>query len=501
MRSGSTDGLRCRAMSSPDLPPTLVGLINRSRVLPFLGAGASMDPPSDLPSAQQLADQLSDQGFGRAGDSLEDVAEYCYQASGSTDLFAKMLPLAEWELRTPNDMHVLVAELGAEGLITYVLTTNWDNMVEHAMERAGVLHVQIARAADLATAPPDAVKVVKLHGSSRLPETLSARKADVEAEDWAADWAAALSEHVIQSHEMLFVGYSGSSAATTKTIAKLVAGGRTGPDFIVSPSGYEGLTAKHTGQDLIDALQATATNVTQATAVQFADSMRDALYPLLLTRARVMGTALAVSLTKDTSVSADWLAKEIGGLCSEWVKAGRVDGRKSLAVILSCPIDKYVPLVPNAKRIAEIWMWLGLAQWAGILELPSRPGEPLRPMKSNRGQLVLVSCPDDLRRDQCAYATVRALSESLQAPSVNARGFLWSGLGPPPPKATAPLSMVRGEPTPDVVRGGATSIDWQVAPDLTQAFGTELSAEEIRGGIAAMFSDSITNGPTDATNL
>src|SRR5689334_1831535 len=107
------------------LPPALLATLNSGDLVPFLGAGVSMAPPTSLPSAAALAEDLVAKGYGDEGDDLEEVAEKCWQRGG-WQMFARALETEEWRALTPNVSHDVVAELAAEGLIAVVLTTNWD---------------------------------------------------------------------------------------------------------------------------------------------------------------------------------------------------------------------------------------------------------------------------------------------------------------------------------------------------------------------------------------
>lgn len=73
----------------------------------------------------------------------------------------------EQGLKSPTKAHRAIARLMASGHIRLVLTTNFDRLLERAMEEAGVAPVVISTADQIAGAPPLAhIKncVVKLHG-------------------------------------------------------------------------------------------------------------------------------------------------------------------------------------------------------------------------------------------------------------------------------------------------------------------------------------------------
>jgi NAD-dependent SIR2 family protein deacetylase len=130
--------------TSSSIGDELTTAVIQGHVIPFLGAGASIE--SGLPRASELAKDLIASGVGNEGLTLEEVAEVCHKAGG-WQAFARALPLEEWRGAQCNEGHRRLAEMCKEGLFAAVLTTNWDTLIENALNQAGLGYAPILRPA------------------------------------------------------------------------------------------------------------------------------------------------------------------------------------------------------------------------------------------------------------------------------------------------------------------------------------------------------------------
>ncbi|NEY33747.1 hypothetical protein GTU99_16320 [Streptomyces sp. PRKS01-65] len=109
--------------------------------------------------------------------------------------------------RRPGAAHRAVARLVARGWIRVVLTTNFDRLVEQALEAAGV-HPQVVHgpAALLGMTPLAHARatVVKLHGDLT---DLEARNTERELEEYPAAWAG-LVDQVLDEYGLIVCGWS-----------------------------------------------------------------------------------------------------------------------------------------------------------------------------------------------------------------------------------------------------------------------------------------------------
>jgi hypothetical protein len=123
-----------------------------------------------------------------------------------------------FEGREPGKAHQLLAALAEQGAIKVFVTTNFDRLLEHALQARGIEPVLITGAADLATAPRRehaTCYVLKPHGDY-LQETI--RNTPAELKQLEQEIAAELRE-IFERFGIVVLGYSGSDAAITELIS------------------------------------------------------------------------------------------------------------------------------------------------------------------------------------------------------------------------------------------------------------------------------------------
>ena len=165
-------------------PPELKRLYREGRVIPFVGAGASMSVSWERngeiirgPSWSELVDQacrllgIADpELLEMRGTSLQ-ILEYFRKKEGNHQR------LINWLLRRmdASDDEILKSPI-FDCLIrmnecNVFYTTNYDDFLERALSKAGRQVVRVAREDDMAQRTPDA-QVVKFHGDFSIPEKM-----------------------------------------------------------------------------------------------------------------------------------------------------------------------------------------------------------------------------------------------------------------------------------------------------------------------------------------
>ncbi len=447
------------------IPPALLATLNAGDLVPFLGAGVSMVPPTSLPSASELAADLVDQGFGSTGDDLEEVAEWCWQRGG-WQMFPRALPTEEWRARQPNVCHAVIAEFAAEGLLLAILTTNWDTMLEMALNDCGVPFARIAEPEDLAVSSALATQVIKLHGCIDTPRTIRARRTVVDSDEWAADWAGAVFAVTLRTKSVLFVGYSGASRATTRTIERVsLEAARSRLDWMVGRVPFDEAITRDRTAHLLEALGADQGGYLNMETPVFFTELRGQMYPLLLNRPKHHARQLVEALFEPTEiVSADVMAA-VEQVVATWKDAGQPAGQRALQQAVPGRQQRgYVPIVPNAKEIGTYWAWIGTAIWAEAVTL--EPGTLRAEVSSEEFgpvPIVPVICSPTDRCGETAATALGLLADAGTTPYARYVGLVVGGNGPIDSPDSS-YSVARGIPMPDVVRGGAVEVDW-IKPD------------------------------------
>ena len=203
----------------------------------FAGAGVSMQPPSSLPSwnaineivLDALADhtaEFTDQAFA---DELRDALVATRDATTwfTPDYQAQLIEdeighdyfrvLQALDTDEFNGCHAAIAALAAHGKLAAIVTTNFDRLLERALDDAGVNHRVYVGPEDFdelprALADPDApFPVVKPHGSVESPESMVDTLRQ-RLRERPAGLEQALVDLMARNH-VLFAGFSGADLA------------------------------------------------------------------------------------------------------------------------------------------------------------------------------------------------------------------------------------------------------------------------------------------------
>jgi hypothetical protein len=141
------------------------------RLAILVGAGLSMAPPSNLPSAARiavLAKQKYESIYGASRtplpDGISEQADFFFARGELGTVYFTLLVDPNSFAAPPNPGHTAIADLQLVKLLDLAITTNIDTLIEHA---GGTLYGQIFPCIDgaqLSTAPLGAASLLKIHG-------------------------------------------------------------------------------------------------------------------------------------------------------------------------------------------------------------------------------------------------------------------------------------------------------------------------------------------------
>lgn len=131
-------------MESSILSELLVSIEADSLIL-FCGAGLSMSPPSNLPSAADLAKECTKRYITISGsdlpndikDNLEKIASYCKQNGIFKYFIQKLIPWDRIMGIKNNSGHDTIADFLCCSSVDFVVTTNQDDLIEIAASNIG----------------------------------------------------------------------------------------------------------------------------------------------------------------------------------------------------------------------------------------------------------------------------------------------------------------------------------------------------------------------------
>jgi SIR2-like protein len=223
---------------------TIVQKLHMRRCVPFLGAGASLgsDGEVGLPTAGQLATILADKCEfpGKDRSDFFRVTQYFRMVRDEDILRAEVAKALRVKGAGPTGVHRQLAGLP----FAYVLTTNFDGLMERAFEvEEGkspkvFSYLRRGNVSDLPNATEQEPIVYKLHGSIEKPESM------VLTEDDVVDFLACVIgndpgippaiKQLFQSYSILFIGY-GLKDINVRVLLRALRGRRdVAPDYSAS---------------------------------------------------------------------------------------------------------------------------------------------------------------------------------------------------------------------------------------------------------------------------
>lgn len=197
-----------RITHNVDLPDELIQAHQDGKIVLFVGAGASMSAPANLPNFKSLVEELGtlakfeplspdepmDQYLGRLEAANFDVKRHTFELLNSRE-------------SEPNSLHRAIVRLAQSSGSPKVITTNFDSLLEAAWSELGdSFHRWTAPALPLGDKFEG---IIKLHGSLDGPvEDLIITDSGFGAAYVTRGWATRFLVDVFAEYVVLFVGYS-----------------------------------------------------------------------------------------------------------------------------------------------------------------------------------------------------------------------------------------------------------------------------------------------------
>ena len=188
-----------------DLPSELVSAHADGRLVLFVGAGASVAPPSSLPTFSELAQRIADDSqIGYSDEDLMRPDELLGRIdNGNVDVNRRVSDLIGSADSQPNELHEAIVDLARASREFRIVTTNYDSHLSASLP-AGVDQFE-APALPLGN---DFRGLVYLHGSVRQdPSRLVVTDADFGSAYVSEPWAAPFLSRLFEDFAALFVGY------------------------------------------------------------------------------------------------------------------------------------------------------------------------------------------------------------------------------------------------------------------------------------------------------
>lgn len=227
----------------------------QARVTLVIGAGCSLDPPTNLPTGRDAARQAYQSlvangvvqvGAGIDSGDLTSVADAAFSKTGSNEAIVDALNPARFANASPNRGHEIAAALLMEGCLRDVLTINYDLAMSSALTKLGAG----ASVGNILSESHHnrliARNVIYVNGSAYSSPQEWILTTDQLETAWQGNWAQLITERATLSPIVLFAGL-GSSAAVLSSAAQRVRGAIPSGVFLcfVNPSQFQDCLLAH----------------------------------------------------------------------------------------------------------------------------------------------------------------------------------------------------------------------------------------------------------------
>jgi hypothetical protein len=225
----------------------LLDSIAAEQLFILCGAGLSMAPPSNLPSAVGVAQacreryriERGSELDAALGDDVEAIARHFFVGTTFDALFlGKLVPWAPFKDSPPNPGHDALADFLACKAVQAVVTTNVDTLCETAADQLGEPDFRaIVETADLPM-PTEHGCLLKVHGCATRsrPTTIWCREQLQQnpIRDRAQRFAAWLAERLL-GKDLVVIGFWSDWAYLTELFAANLAGVGPRSVYVVNP--------------------------------------------------------------------------------------------------------------------------------------------------------------------------------------------------------------------------------------------------------------------------
>lgn len=217
-----------------NLPSDLLQAVSSpsgGKIALVVGAGCSVEFPTSLPTSREwaievhrrlLRDRVLEEGDCSDPTDLSVVADAVFAKRNSQRDMVERLCEFNLKLATPNDGYRIAAAMLCEGVISSIITLNYDLALSNALSHlgAGIKVGVIERPEDLHR--QESINVYYLHRNVNEadPELWVLRTAALEQE-WKDHWESVIATNVLTAPVVVFVGL-GTPIAVLVASAKLL---------------------------------------------------------------------------------------------------------------------------------------------------------------------------------------------------------------------------------------------------------------------------------------
>jgi len=190
----------------------------------YCGAGISISAPSSSPSWWTLMSNVLEETFNAVPEEHQGIARKLRTSDNARSpeevmetyyfvlqkkLFSLFELLNEGE---PNANHRIIAKMALQGKVRSILTTNFDEFIERALDDEGVQYRAICTSDEFKQYLESGYKgfvILKIHGTVSRPDTIVAVANHYKSGKGFGGIKATVTQHFISHYPTIFFGYSG----------------------------------------------------------------------------------------------------------------------------------------------------------------------------------------------------------------------------------------------------------------------------------------------------
>ena len=263
-----------RVLSDVETLEKLSGAIEHKSIFLFCGAGISISAPSSSPSWWTLMSNVLEETFKAVPKKHQDIARKLRVSDASRSpeevmetyymvlqkkLFSLFELLNEGE---PNANHRIIAKLAKEGKVRSIMTTNFDEFIEQALDLEGVSYRVICTTNEFQEYAQSGYKgfvVLKIHGTVSRPDTIVAVANHYKSGKGFGGVKSTVKQFFVKNFPTVYFGYSGWDFAHKNYQDFFDAAGQSGGEsvYFVKYKGAQGgpsiekLVGRHLGDRLV----------------------------------------------------------------------------------------------------------------------------------------------------------------------------------------------------------------------------------------------------------
>jgi hypothetical protein len=261
-------------LSDTETEELLSRIIKEKPAFLFCGAGISISAPSSSPSWWNLMSNVLEETFKAVPETHQGIARKLRTSDATRSpeevmetyyfvlqkkLFSLFQLLNEGE---PNANHKIIAKLAKHKKIRSIMTTNFDEFIERALDEEGVRYNVLCTAGEFEeylNAGCKGFAVLKIHGTVSRPDTIVAVANHYKSGKGFGGLKATVFHYLLKNYPTIFFGYSGWDFAHKNYQEFFATAGQNGGENIlfVKHKGAKGgplisrLVGRHLGDRLI----------------------------------------------------------------------------------------------------------------------------------------------------------------------------------------------------------------------------------------------------------